>query len=552
MNRDELLKRQRDTYASMRTEQQQWVPMWRQLNEAFYPFIYGSLLGTTAVAGAQYRNTRMLDGEPAQALLILSAGFMNGVTSPARKWVNVKRPGAEAYDDPDAGTSVAHSRTRDKLLEILAGSNYYDSRAVQVYDSAGLGTGALLCYEDRDTVVKFVVCPPGTYSIETDSSNEVIRFAREFKLTAAQLLDEFGESVLAANILERAKAGGAQARTEYIVHHLIEANADDGLLKVRTPFRESYWLASRQSMAEPFLATRPLYEWPAAVLRWSCPDNCTYGIPPTLTVLGKAIQLQNLEFKSDQGLDKLISPPLLAHVQLKNRPKAFSANGITFTSDVGLNSGARPVYQLQVPFQELEIKRARIVQSIKEGLFNHLFDMISQLDTVRSATEIDARREEKLVMLGPVLHRSYLEDIGVVIQRVYGIAKRKGLMPELPADAGASIEFSNVLSDVQKASDVATIERFTEYVGRVIPVFPEAQPKIQILDLIKQYAEGLGIRPTALTADEDAMAANDAQGMMAELQQTAGIAKDFGAAASSLQDVDVGAGLEAVQGIMGG
>ena len=48
------------------------------------------------------------------------------------------------------------------------------------------------------------------------------------------------------------------------------------------------------------------------------------------------------------------------------------------------------------------------------------------------------------------------------------------------------------------------------------------------------------------------MAANDAQGMMAELQQTAGIAKDFGAAASSLQDVDVGAGLEAVQGIMGG
>lgn len=552
MNREELLKRQRDTYASMRMEQQQWMPMWRQLNEAFYPFLYGSLMGSTsALAGAQYRNTRMLDGEPAQALLVLSAGFMNGVTSPARKWVNVKRPGAEAYEDPDAGTSVAHSRTRDKLLEILAGSNYYDSRAVQVYDSSGLGTGALLCYEDRDTVAKFIVCPPGTYSIETNSANEIVRFAREFKLTASGLVDEFGEEVLASNILERAKAGGAQARTEYIVHHLIEANADDGMLKVKMPFRESYWLASRQSMAEPFLAVRPLYEWPAAVLRWSCPDNCTYGIPPTLTVLGKAVQLQNLEFKSDQGLDKLISPPLLAHTQLKNRPKAFSANGITFTSDVGLNSGARPVYQLQVPFQELEIKRGRIVQAIKEGLFNHLFDMISQLDTVRSATEIDARREEKLVMLGPVLHRSYLEDIGVVIQRVYGIAKRKGLMPELPEGDGASIEFSNVLSDVQKASDVATIERFTEYVGRVIPVFPEAQPKIQIFDLIKQYAEGLGIRPTALTTDEEASEANDMQGMMAELQQTAGIAKDFGAAASSM-DMDVGAGLEAVQGLMGG
>jgi hypothetical protein len=37
---------------------------------------------------------------------------------------------------------------------------------------------------------------------------------------------------------------------------------------------------------------------------------------------------------------------------------------------------------------------------------NDLFRMISELDTVRSATEIDARREEKLVLLGPVDRKS--------------------------------------------------------------------------------------------------------------------------------------------------
>lgn len=545
------LRKHRDTFASAKMEKEQWVPLWRQLNEAFYPFLYSSLLGTTALQGGRVRNAKLLDGEPAIALLILSAGFMNGVTSPARKWVNIKRPGAAAYSEPDAGVSDAHAAIRSKILETLAGTNYYDSRAMQVYDGCGIGTGALLCYEDRDSVCKFILCAPGSFSLVTDEANNVIAFAREFKMKATDLLAEFGKEVLAADIVRRAEKGGAQGRTEYIVHHLIEANPDDGFIPARTPYREAYWLASRPSEASPYLAKRPLYEWPAAVLRWSCPDNSTYGVPPTMTVLGKAVQLQNLEYKSDQGLDKMISPPLLADVSLKNRPKAFSANGITYTSNLSQNTGARPIYALNVPFQEMDIKRGRIVQAIKDGLFNHLFDMISQLDTVRSATEIDARREEKLVQLGPVLHRSYLEDIGVVIKRVYGILRRKKLVPELPEGEGAEIEFSNILSDVQKASDVATIERFIGFMANaVIPTFPEAQPKVNIYDLMTQYAEGLGIRPSSLRQDDEAQAATDQGNELAMLEQVSGIAKNFGGAAKGLDNAGVGGGLEAVLGGM--
>ncbi len=544
----ESLRRHRDTFAAAKQEKEQWVAMWRQLNEAFYPFLYSSLLGTTALTGGRIRNTKLLDGEPAIALMILAAGFMNGVTSPARKWVNIKRPGAAAYSEPDAGVSEEHATIRAKILETLAGSNYYDSRAMQVYDGCGLGTGALLIYDDRDMVCKFTLCAPGTFMLITDHSNTIIGFAREFKMKATDLLEEFGESVLSKDIVERAKKGGAQGRTEYVVNHLIEANADDGVITARTPFREVFWLASRQTTGAPYLAKRPLYEWPAAVLRWSCPDNSTYGVPPTLTVLGKAVQLQNLEYKSDQGLDKMISPPLLADQSLKNRPKAFSANGITYTSNLNANTGARPLIQLQVPFQEMDVKRGRIVQAIKDGLFNHLFDMISQLDTVRSATEIDARREEKLVQLGPVLHRSYLEDIGVVVKRVYGILRRKQLVPELPPGQGAEIEFSNILSDVQKASDVATIERFFGFLGNaVIPTFPEAQPKVNALDLVTQYAEGLGIRPSSLRQDEEVQAAQEPQNELAMLEQVSGIAKNFGGAAKGLENAGVGGGLEAVQ-----
>jgi hypothetical protein len=494
----------------------------------------------------------LLDGEPALALLVLSAGFMNGVTSPARKWINIKRPGTKPYEEGDGGASLIHSKIRTKILETLAGTNYYDSRAEQVYDGCGIGTGAILCYEDRDAIVKFTVCPPGSYHLTTDASNEIIKFSRELRMKASDLVAEFGEKVLPKDIVEKAAKGGASARTEYVVSHLIEANAPgDKVLLTNQPFRELYWFTASITGAAPYLAKRPLYEWPVAVLRWSCPDNSTYGVPPTLSVRGKAVQLQNLEFKSDQGLDKMISPPMLAHISLRNRPKAFSANGITYTSDLRENGGARPVYQVQMPFQEMEIKRQRIVQAIKDGLYNYLFDMISSLDTVRSATEIDARREEKMVVLGPVLHRSYLDDIGVVVKRVYGILKRKKLCAELPEGEGAEIEFSNILSDVQKASDVATLERFTAFAMQVIPVFPEAQTKVNILDVIKQYAEGLGVRPTVLNEDEVAAEALAPAQEMQQLQQVSEVAKNFGAAAGAAGGVDVGGGLNAVQSLLG-
>lgn len=551
---EEQLRISRDTLQAAKSEQQKWLPIWRKLNEGFYPFLYAHLQGTTAIYTSEpdkIVNPKMLDGEPALALIVLAAGFMNGVTSPARKWINIKRPGTKPYEEADAGESLIHSTIRTKILETLAGTNYYDSRAEQVYDGCGIGTGAILCYEDRDTICKFTVCPPGTYQLTTDAANNVIKFSREIRMTIKDILDEFGEDALTKDMLEKAKKGGAAARTTYIVSHLIEKNEKPGPLKTNHPFRELYWFSAPQAGKPAYLAARPLHEWPAAVLRWSCPDNSTYGVAPTLSVLGKAVQLQNLEYKSDQGLDKMISPPMLAHTSLQHRPKAFGANGITYTSNLGADNGARPLMSVQMPFQELEMKRSRIVQAIKDGLFNYLFDMISSLDTVRSATEIDARREEKMVVLGPVLHRSYLDDIGVIVKRVFGILSRKKLIPELSEGEGAEIEFSNILSDVQKASDVATLERFTAFVGQIIPAWPEAQPKINILDVIKQYAEGLGVRPSVLTEDEVAQAAMEPASEMDQLRQTSEVAKNFGSAAGSLGDVDVGGGLNAVQSLLG-
>lgn len=540
----------------MKSEQQLWLPVWRELNKYFYPFIYQSLLATAPgeALQARVRNTSMLDGAAAHALYVLAAGYMNGVTSPARKWFNITNPANKPYDNPDAARAEANSVVRKKLLEILSGSNYYDLRAQQVYDGCGLGTSVMLAYEDRDTVVKFKLLAPGTFFLRKDAENRVTKVGREFGMKGRDLLEEFGSDAVPKALRLEAEVDEVESlrNATYVVRHLIEENEQDGSVPSGVPFRELYWLSGRPDDAPDFLAARPLWEWPAGVFRWATPDDSTYGVPPTIGVVGKAVQLQNLELKTDQGLDKMVTPPVLADIMLQNRPKAFAAGGITYTPNLGsAGEGARPLLNLQIPFQELQAKRQAIVTDIEDQLFNPLFNMISQLDTVRSATEIDARREEKLVMLGPVLSRGYNEDLFPIVKRVHGIASRKGLFADAD-EAGGSIEFSSILSDVQKASDVATIERFFGFAGSLLSAFPELQQKIDAFDMLKQYAEGLGIRPTGLRSDEEAGDAVAQQNELAQLQQVSEIAGNFSGAAAPLLQDGTGGGLAAVQQLLGG
>lgn len=530
-------------------ERENWVPTWTELAENFYPIKLRSLQsGTHTERQALTRNTKMLDGHPARSLYTLAAGFMNGVTSPARKWLKVKAPTEAPYDMGDESESEELNNIQTKILEVLAGSNYYDSRAAQVYDGCGLGTSVILCYEDFNTVCKFIMLSPGSFALVTDNYNKVVKIVRKMRMRTTDLAAEFGEANLTRAMREKLKTVSQGRKDYYNVVHIIEENVrKDKLLSSPAEFREVYFLEGAQAGDPPYLAVRPLWEWPAGILRWDCPDNSTYGVPPTMSAVGKAIQLQNLEYKEDQGLDKVISPPVLADYSLKQKGNAFGSGQVTYTNNLSPNSGARALLQIQVPFQELAMKRQRIGEAINDFLFNPLFNMISELDTVRTATEIDARREEKLVQLGPVLHRGYNEDLGPIVLRVYGICLRKEIIQAPSEDS--SISFNNILSDVQKASDVSVIERFFGFSGQIISAFPEVQPTINADTLLRQYAEGLGIRPNGLNSKEQAVEGQEAMGAMNSLQQVSEVAKNFGGATGGLGGLaegGVGGGLEAV------
>src|SRR5690606_4755246 len=120
----------------------------------FMPRKYPSLLGETESRNVKL-NTNLLDSTSSIALRTLSAGMMNGITSPERPWMKLKDQRRKAHElTPDEADWF------DQCEEIMAGvfaeSNFYNAVAVLYYEWAGFGTGAMSIREDYEDVIRCV------------------------------------------------------------------------------------------------------------------------------------------------------------------------------------------------------------------------------------------------------------------------------------------------------------------------------------------------------------------------------------------------------------
>jgi hypothetical protein len=302
------------------------------------------------------------------------------------------------------------------------------------------------------------------------------------------------------------------------------------------------------------LAENGYYDFPVIAPRWELVANDAYGSSPAMDALGDVIQLQHMTKKKAQGIDKLISPPVLADIQLQHKPTALLPNGVTFVHGVN-NVGVKPIYTVNPPLGDMTMDIRDIQQRIREIFHNPLFNMISQLDTVRSATEIDARREEKLILLGPVLERFENEALDPAIKRIFGIMQRKGLIPEPPedlADKGIEIQYVSILSAAQSAVGTISTERWLALIGNLVGIWPEAAEVPDITEVLRDYGRDVGVPAKLIRSKEEIATAKAALAEQAEANRGMEMVTAGADAAKTLASTPVGGGASALQQIMGG
>jgi len=545
----EVARKHKRLLAAMDSERQNWFAHWREVSDYFLPRRYPWLMTQREVRTADRRNRKLLDSTSTLAVRTLASGMMNGITSPSRPWVRLRIAGFDEANTTHAA-NIWTDETLRRLMLILSESNFYNSMAVLYLEWCTFGTASMAIYEDFNDVLRCYNYPLGEFYITQDETQRVNRHGRRFVKTVEQLVGDFGEDALSENTRQMFKSGGENLLKEIEIAHLIEVNPNDSLLSAPSKWRECFWEVGA-NMGE-YLAVRPLYEWPTITPRWELLGDDSYGTSPAMDALSDVRQLQEMLLQRASGLAKMVSPPLIVDQQLRNRPKALGANGITYAATASQNFGAKEAYRVQLPFGELARDIEQLQSRIRETCHNHLFNMISQLETVRSATEIDARREEKLIHLGPVLERFYNEGLDPALKRVFGIAQRAGLLPEPPVelvDTEIEVQYVSILSDAQKASGNIAIERFLQVSGQLLGAYPEVHGVPNVEELLRDYAENIGIKPKGMNSREDVAAAAQADAQQQALSQTAAIGGQLAQGAKVLSEADLGGGQNALQAL---
>lgn len=537
--------------AMMQRERQPFWQHWRDLADYFLPQRYVWLLSSPEQRVSR-RNSMILDGTGTIAARTLASGMMNGITSPARPWFKLRVVGVNYDAHPEV--AVWSDEVERRMLRVMGESNFYNAMAVLYLDLVVFGTAASLIYESKDKVIHCTNPALGEFYLMQSSEHKVNGMAREFQYKVHQVVQEFGLENCSQRVKDAYAAGGGRLMEDVNITHLIEPNDGKGYMGKGYAYRECYWETNAQ--VGDLLREKGYSDFPVIAPRWELASNDVYGTSPAMDALPDVIQLQHETKKKAQGLDKMISPPLLADIQLEHKPMALLPNGVTFVSRLDQTSGAKPIYTVNPPIGEMSQDLMQIQGRIREIFHNDLFQMISQLDTVRSATEIDARREEKLVLLGPVLERFENEGLDPGIERVYGIMTRRGdfadlEFPEELQDAEIEIQYVSILSSAQSAVGTAPIERLLQVIGNIGQIWPEAKLIPNIPELLNDYALDIGVKQKNLHTK--AQVAEKIQGANenAQQQQQLQDAGQGAQAAKLLSETEVGGGANALQRLLG-
>ena len=521
----------------LKNERSSWESNWRELSEFIQP-MRSRLLCDTQTNKGDRRNNRIINNRATQALTTLAAGMMSGLTSRSRPWFNMVVQSKEAMEFGPVKSWLfeATERVRDVFLR----SNFYNCMHVAYLEIGTFGTGAVWIDEDDKNGIRCEAFTAGEYYVGNGADGRANAFYREFKLTAAQMAERFGEDNLSVIVKGALKESRQDQWFDCV--QMVEVNADykpNSQVSKQLKFISLVW--EKSSPPTEVLEQKGFHEFPVAVIRWDALPGDAYGTGPGRMCLGDVKALQLYERASARMVETGSNPALQAPSILQGKPSSNIPGGITYVDQVSGQNTMQPIYTPDAKWlQAIELKIQQCEKRINQTCYADLFLMISQMDDVRTATEIAIRQEEKMSQLGPVVERVDYEGLDPIIERVFGIMLRKSIAiwggiidgepmlpmpPEEIAETVIEADYISILAQAQKSQAVTGLERYAQFVGNLAGAFPEAADKMNADQLVDEYAEAIGVVPTVVRGDEEVDAVRQArQQQKAQEQQQQAIA----------------------------
>jgi hypothetical protein len=558
---------------SLQTERSGWQGEWREIQQLLVPE-RGRFYRTDRGRGmrSRRRGDRIVNEVPGQHLDTLASGMAAGLTTPAQPWFRLTVEDTEIAEAP--GVRVWLERVERLLARIFAKSNFYQSITELYKELGAFGVAALWQDEDHDTVCRFHPFTAGEYLLSAGHDGRVDTLYREFDQTTEQLVERFGYANCSLSVRE------AYDRGDYDQWHGVVHATEPYSNRFRNEPRAQRWKDGYVSVYfelgspddDRLLSVRGYDDCPVHCPRWSVVQPEVYGWGPGHKALGSIKSLQLLERRIAQAVDHKVNPALQGppHLaQLDRLPGSYNPVA------AGQANTIAPLYDLRAfSLQEAMVQGQALEQRISRTFYADLFLMMTALDRRDiTATEIQERHEEKLLMLGPVLTRLNDELLNPLIDRTFNMVARAslpfwqrgepGMLPPPPPElsgADLRVEYLSSLQQAARAVGVLAVQRLAAFVGEVAAFDPSVIVKFDSAQAVDDVAERLGVSPRIVRSDDDVaeiQAQQQEEAEQAKMAQTIGMGADAAAKLGQAKmgpdgSTALGALMQGAQGAPGG
>lgn len=538
-----------------------FIPVWKDCNDYILP--QRARFQVTDTNRGDRRNLKIIDSTGTLAARVCAAGLVANVTSPANPWFELATPDPALNEDPEVKAWLRN--VSDVLRDILQRSNFYTEIPTLYGDIATFGTGAMICMDDEEDVVRFYDFPVGSYAIGNDQRRQVRIFSRVFRLTVQQVVERWGQinpSTGKPNFedgrpttisLSTQNLWKSRSRQLYVdLVNIIQPNQSYDGRKIDSKYKRfesvTYEMGSNQN---PFtagdsgvLAHEGYDDFPVLVSRWETSGEDVYGTNwPGLMALGDIKQLQTMTKRGGQALEKWINPAMTGPAALMGAAASLLPGNITYSDVTQGQLGFRPVHELAqvgAAIQAMREDKSEVRERINDAYLVPIFLMLSSLDDrERTATEIMERKEEKLLITGPVLEQVTQDVLSPTIARTYNCALKRNMIPP-PPDAlhGQTLVpvYVSIMAQAQKQTGLSGLDRVAAFTEQMFAVDPTIVDGLDSDEMLREYAEGAGIPPKVVRKAEDTQAIRDARQKQQQQAMAAENAPKVAGAVKSLGD----------------
>lgn len=551
---ESLKERLGKQFAQLDNDRASFVSHWRELSEFIDP--RGSRFLTSDANRNDRRNSRIVDPSASLAADTLSSGMMSGITSPARPWFRLATPDPDMMDY--GPVKVWLETVQNRMNDMFNKSNLYQSLPL-LYSSLGnYSTGAMAVLEDDDDIIRTVPFPIGSYHLANSARGSVDTCYRKFSMTVRQLVMQFGKDNVSLSVKGMWESGNYEQWIE--VMHAVYPNVDRNTGRMDSknkPWKSVYYEVGGDN--DKLLRESGFDEFPIIAPRWTVNGEDVYGSKcPGMTALGQIKALQLEQKRKSQIIDKVTNPPMVGPSSLKNQRVSLLPGDITYIEQMTQQDGFRPAYQVNPDMSGLLADIQDTRQIIDRCYFVDLFRMLQSINTRSMPVEaVIEMKEEKLLMLGPVLERLNDEALNPLIDRAFSLMARKNMLPpppEVMQGMPLRIEYISVMAQAQKSIGLSSLTQAVGFIGQLAQVKPEALDKLNIDEAIDSYAEMSGVSPTVILPQEQVDQIRQQRAQQQQQAQAAAMAQTAAQGAKTLSETQTSepSALTALAGSAGG